>query len=67
MAQAIYDCGAKPEIELFDSGVIELARDMFADGSLRRLVPEEPRFSRPEAASKSNFRDAPRGRRAECR
>ena len=27
--------GAKPEIELFDSGDIELMRDMFADGSLR--------------------------------
>jgi uncharacterized protein (DUF849 family) len=35
MAEAIYDSGAKPEIELFDSGDIELARDMFADGSLR--------------------------------
>jgi uncharacterized protein (DUF849 family) len=35
MAQAIYESGAKPEIELFDSGDIELARDMFADGSLR--------------------------------
>ena len=35
MAEAIYDCGVKPEIELFDSGDIELARDMFADGSLR--------------------------------
>ena len=35
MARAIYDSGAKPEIELFDSGDVELARDMFADGSLR--------------------------------
>jgi uncharacterized protein (DUF849 family) len=35
MAEAIYDCGVKPEIEPFDSGDIELARDMFADGSLR--------------------------------
>jgi uncharacterized protein (DUF849 family) len=35
MAKAIYDCGVKPEIELFDGGDIELARDMFADGSLR--------------------------------
>jgi uncharacterized protein (DUF849 family) len=35
MAEAVYDCGVKPEIELFDSGDIELARDMFADGSLR--------------------------------
>ena len=49
MAEAIYDCGVKPEIELFDSGDIELARDMFADriaahardgaaGSRRKLV-----------------------------
>ena len=36
MAQVIYDSGAKPEIELFDSGDIELMRDMFADGSLKR-------------------------------
>jgi uncharacterized protein (DUF849 family) len=35
MAEAIYDAGTKPEIELFDTGDIELARDMFADGSLR--------------------------------
>jgi uncharacterized protein (DUF849 family) len=35
MAEAIYDSGTKPEIELFDSGDIELARDMFAEGSLR--------------------------------
>jgi uncharacterized protein (DUF849 family) len=35
MAEAIYDSGVRPEIELFDSGDIELARDMFADGSLR--------------------------------
>jgi len=35
MAEAIYDSGAKPEIELFDSGDIELMRDMLADGSLR--------------------------------
>jgi 3-dehydrocarnitine:acetyl-CoA trimethylamine transferase len=35
MAEAFYDCGVKPEIELFDGGDIELARDMFADGSLR--------------------------------
>jgi uncharacterized protein (DUF849 family) len=34
MAEAIYDSGVKPEIELFDSGDIELARDLFADGSL---------------------------------
>ncbi len=35
MAEAIYDSGAKPEIELFDSGDIELMRDMLADRSLR--------------------------------
>lgn len=35
MAEAIYDSGVKPEIELFDSGDIALARDMFADGALR--------------------------------
>ena len=35
MAQALYDSGVKPEIELFDSGDIELARDMLSDGSLR--------------------------------
>ena len=35
MAEAIYDAGTKPEIELFDTGDIELARDMFADGSPR--------------------------------
>ena len=28
MAQAIYDCGVKPEIELFGSGDIELARNV---------------------------------------
>ena len=35
MAEAIYDSGVKPEIELFDSGDIELMRDMLSDGSLR--------------------------------
>ena len=35
MAEALYDSGAKPEIELFDTGDIELMRDMFSDGSLR--------------------------------
>jgi len=35
MAQAIYDAGAKPEIELFNSGDVELARDLLAEGSLR--------------------------------
>jgi len=35
MAEIIYDCGVKPELELFDSGDIELARDLLAAGSLR--------------------------------
>ncbi|HTR11739.1 MAG TPA: 3-keto-5-aminohexanoate cleavage protein [Roseiarcus sp.] len=35
MAEAIYDSGVKPEVELFDSGDIELMRDMLSDGSLR--------------------------------
>jgi len=35
MAEAIYDSGVKPEIELFDSGDIELMGDMLSDGSLR--------------------------------
>lgn len=35
MAQAIYDAGAKPEIELFNSGDVELARDLLGEGSLR--------------------------------
>jgi len=35
MAEAIYDSGVKPEIELFDSGDIELMRDMLSDCSLR--------------------------------
>ena len=37
MAEAIYDCGVKPEIELFDGGDIELARDMFATDRCARL------------------------------
>lgn len=35
MASVIYGAGVTPEIELFDSGDIELMRDMLADGSLR--------------------------------
>lgn len=35
MAAAIYDSGAMPELELFDSGDIALARDLIADGSVR--------------------------------
>jgi uncharacterized protein (DUF849 family) len=35
MASVIYDAGVKPEIELFDSGDIELMNDMLEDGSLR--------------------------------
>lgn len=35
MAEAIYGAGVEPELELFDSGDIQLARDLFADGTLR--------------------------------
>jgi uncharacterized protein (DUF849 family) len=35
MAAVIAAAGVKPEIELFDSGDIELMKDMLADGSLR--------------------------------
>jgi uncharacterized protein (DUF849 family) len=35
MAAAIYAAGVRPEIELFDSGDIELMKDMLDDGSLR--------------------------------
>lgn len=38
MAQVIYDSGVRPEIELFDSGDLELMKDMLADGSLRGPV-----------------------------
>ena len=34
MAQAIRAAGVKPELEVFDSGDIQLARQMLADGSL---------------------------------
>ena len=35
MAEAIYAAGVKPELELFDTGDIELARDLFASGVLK--------------------------------
>jgi 3-dehydrocarnitine:acetyl-CoA trimethylamine transferase len=35
MAAAIYDSGAKPELEFFDSGDIQLAHDLIKDGSLK--------------------------------
>lgn len=35
MAKVLYDAGAKPEIELFDSGDIAMMLDMVKDGSLR--------------------------------
>lgn len=38
MATAIRDAGVRPEIELFDSGDIELMKDMLADGSLEGPV-----------------------------
>jgi 3-dehydrocarnitine:acetyl-CoA trimethylamine transferase len=38
MAAAIRDAGVRPEIELFDSGDIELMKDMLADGSLEGPV-----------------------------
>jgi uncharacterized protein (DUF849 family) len=34
MAQAIHEAGARPEIELFDSGDIALMNDLIADGTL---------------------------------
>jgi uncharacterized protein (DUF849 family) len=36
MAEAMYDVGVKPEIELFDTGDIHLAQDLFAKGVLRK-------------------------------
>jgi 3-dehydrocarnitine:acetyl-CoA trimethylamine transferase len=36
MAAIINDCGVKPEIELFDSGDIQLLLDFFTEGVLRR-------------------------------
>jgi uncharacterized protein (DUF849 family) len=35
MAKAIRDAGVKPELEVFDSGDIQLARDLMADGTLQ--------------------------------
>ena len=35
MAKAMNDAGVRPELEVFDSGDMNLARDMFADGSLK--------------------------------
>jgi uncharacterized protein (DUF849 family) len=35
MAEVIYRAGVKPEIELFDSGDIELMKDLLADQSIR--------------------------------
>ena len=35
MAKAINDAGVLPELEVFDSGDINLARDLLADGTLR--------------------------------
>ena len=36
MAEMIYDSGVKPEIEMFDSGDIQMAQDLFASGVLRQ-------------------------------
>jgi len=38
IAKAIYDCGALPELELFDSSNLHLARDLFDDGTFRLPV-----------------------------
>lgn len=38
MAQVIYDSGVRPEIELFDSGDLELLQDLLVEGSLRGPV-----------------------------
>ncbi len=35
MAEAIYESGTKPELELFDSGDIHIAHDLIADGTLK--------------------------------
>lgn len=35
MAERIYAAGVKPELEVFDTGDIQLARDLLADGTLR--------------------------------
>ena len=36
MAEMMYDVGVKPEIELFDSGDIQLAQDLFQKGVLKK-------------------------------
>ena len=36
MAEAMYGVGVKPEIEMFDSGDIHLANDLFAKGVLKK-------------------------------
>jgi len=38
MAQRIYEAGVKPEIEVFDSGDIQLSHELIADGTLREPV-----------------------------
>jgi uncharacterized protein (DUF849 family) len=35
MAEVMYDCGVQPELELFDTGDIHLARDLLDAGALR--------------------------------
>src|SRR5258708_32826371 len=35
MAKAMNDAGVRPELEVFDSGDIHLARDLLADGTLK--------------------------------
>ena len=35
MAERIYASGVKPELEVFDTGDIRLARDLIHDGSLK--------------------------------
>ncbi len=35
MAEVIYDSGAKPELELFDSGDIQIAHDLIKEGTLK--------------------------------
>ena len=42
MAAAIYESAAKPELELFDSGDIHLARDLIAEGKVRHFGLSEP-------------------------
>jgi uncharacterized protein (DUF849 family) len=36
MAAAMYEAGVAPELELFDTGDIGLAKDLFAEGALKR-------------------------------